>query len=295
MAVNLLHQRTGMLALTISVPDGMTVGLTDLDFTVRFISAASARALERGYALVIAPPTGNMSFGSLAVDGGIVIDPLAADASVAALEERGLPVVTSGRDPALPAEAGWWVDNDIEGATGQLLDHLRDTGAERIAMIAPPSVYSYSLDYRRGYERWCEKAGCPPNIAEAESGLTEMAAYETAMRLLTAEPRPDAIYGALDRYALAAILAASTLGLRVPADLRVAAGIDSDVGRSCDPPITAIDLHPGLVGEAAVELLLERVEGPGGAPKHSVLPTTLHVRASSVDGPVGRPAPQPPR
>lgn len=281
-AVNLLRRRTGILALTTSVAEGASIGFSDLDFTVRFVTSATATALENGYALIIVGAHGGTSLHSLSVDGGIVIDPLAADHSIGALARRGIPVVTSGRDPSQPADSGWWVDNDIEDASVRLLDHLAKSGARRVGMIAPPNGYSYTDDYRRGYEKWCRRHRQRPMIEIAGTGVTESAAFDGAVRLLSRPDRPDAVYAALDRYALAVLLAASSLGLSVPGELLLGAGIDSDVIRSASPPVTAVELHPDQVGSAAVDLLLKRIESAQAPPEHMVVPSTIHERASSV-------------
>ena len=280
-AVNLLHRRTGVLALTLSAPDGVTVGLMELDFFVRFVNAATAAALDRGYALILAPPSGASSFDAVDVDGGIVIDPVGRDPLLAVLERRGIPAVTSGRDPTRPETEGAWVDNDLAASTRMLLDHLVDAGARSIGLVAPPAVYSYGVDYRRGYEEWCAARGAEPRIAEASHGLTETAGYEAAIRLLSADPRPDAIFAALDRYALGTLLAASARGLRVPADLLVAGGTDSELTRNANPPITGLDLHPERSGRRAVEMLVARIEDPALPERPVRLPAELVPRAST--------------
>ena len=280
-AVNLLRRRTGVLALTLSAPEGMAVGLMELEFFVRFVNAATAAALDRGYALILAPPSGASSFDAVDVDGGIVIDPVADDPLLRVLERRGIPAVTSGRDPARPENEGAWVDNDIVASTHALLDHMVDAGARSIGLVAAPTVYSYGIDYLRGYEEWCAASGAEPLIADAANALTETAGYEAAARLLAADPRPDGIFAALDRYALGTLLAASARGLRVPDDLLVAGGTDSERARTADPPITALDLHPERNGRHAVEMLIARIEDPAPPERPVIVPADVVPRAST--------------
>jgi DNA-binding LacI/PurR family transcriptional regulator len=280
-AVNLLRQRTGVIALTISAPEGMPIGLMQLDFYVHFINAATSAALDRGYALILAPPAGARSFDAVDVDGGILIDPLADDPLIDAMHARGIPVVTSGRDPEKPDDEGVWVDNDIAPSTHALLDHLVEAGARTIGLVAPPEVYSYGIDYRRGYEEWCEATGAEPRIANATDGLTETAGFHAAMQLLGDSDPPDAIFAALDRYALGTLSAAAARGLRVPDDLLVAAGTDSELARKARPPITALDLHPERNGEIAVKMLVERIDAPATPDDHVVVPADVVLRGST--------------
>jgi DNA-binding LacI/PurR family transcriptional regulator len=280
-AVNLTRRRSGVIALTVSSPAGMSVGLTDLEFFVRFVNGATTEALELGYALVLVPPRGAFAFDAIAVDGGILIDPLVDDALLIDCDNRGIPVVTSGRDPSGTHPA--WVDNDLVASSRVVLEHLHERGARRIGLVAPPPIYSYGLDYRLGYEEWCAAHGCEPLIVEAEGALTETAGYTAAMSLLERADRPDAIYATLDRYALGTLLAAEALGLSVPAELLVASGIDSDLVRAASPSITALRLHPEECGRRAVVMLTAQIEDPSRVPEPSFVPTDLVVRASTAE------------
>ena len=280
-AVNLLQRRAGMIALTSSAPEGMPTGLMQLDFFVRFVNGATIAALDRGYAVVLAPPAGAESFDAVDVDGGIVIDPLAHDPLLQTLATWGVPAVTSGRDPSRPSDEGSWVDNDIAGSTHALLDHIRAAGAETIGLVSAPAFYSYGLDYRHGYEQWCADRDVDPQIVEATSGISELAGFEAATAMLQPPRRPDAIFAALDRYALGALAAARSHGLTVPGDVMLAAGTDSELTRTSDPPITAIDLHPEVNGRRAVELLIAHIEDTEAPDEQIVVPANLAARAST--------------
>jgi DNA-binding LacI/PurR family transcriptional regulator len=68
--------------------------------------------------------------------------------------------------------------------------------------------------------------------------------------------------------------------------------VDGAEARGGDPPVTALELHPEREAEAAVELLLARLNGEQ-APAPTSISATLHVRASTGApqhlGPAGRP------
>ena len=78
------------------------------------------------------------------------------------------------------------------------------------------------------------------------------------------------------------------MGLRVPEDIRVAAGSDGDRAYDSDPPVTALDLHPEQVATAAMELLVARIERRVMHPR--VVHAGLNVRASTNSS-AGRGAP----
>jgi DNA-binding LacI/PurR family transcriptional regulator len=231
--------------------------------------------------LALVPPRRPFAFDGIAIDGAILIDPLGDDALLIDCDNRGIPVVTSGRDPSGTHPA--WVDNDLVASSHTVLDHLYERGARRIGLVGPPSIYSYGLDYRLGYEEWCAARGHEPLIIEAAGALSETAGYTAAMDLLERLDPPDAIYATLDRYALGTLLAAEALGLSVPADLLLASGIDSDLVRGANPSITALRLHPEECGRRAVEMLTGQIEDPSRVPDARFVPTDLVIRASTAD------------
>jgi DNA-binding LacI/PurR family transcriptional regulator len=66
----------------------------------------------------------------------------------------------------------------------------------------------------------------------------------------------------------------------VPADLLLASCVDSPALAACDPPITAIDLHPLELGRTAARQLAGVLSGETfDAPE--LIPTTLVVRRST--------------
>jgi len=83
-----------------------------------------------------------------------------------------------------------------------------------------------------------------------------------------------------ERFIRGVLRAASACGKQVPAELLLAAGVDGAEAREGDPPVSALELHPERQAEAAVELLLARLNGDQ-APAPTYIPATLHVRAST--------------
>jgi DNA-binding LacI/PurR family transcriptional regulator len=280
-ARHLAGGKTGVLGLAVSQGAGTPDTLSDFAYFMQLMTAATAAAFEHGYALVLTPvQPAESRWLNVAIDGAIVTDPVPNDPLVAALRERGAPVVTTGRVPGETAEVPW-VDNDHGAATRSVLDHLARRGARRIALVMPPATISYVLDVRAGYEDWCARHGVEPQIAIAGKNLTEGAGYSAALELLDLPERPDAIYATLDRLALGVLLAAQSRGVRVPEDMLVAGNTDSEAGRWARPSLTALNLHPEQIGRNAVELLVGLVEGREPAEPHVLVPTRLIPRAST--------------
>lgn len=277
-ARQLRGRRTGVLAVTAREPSTDGYGLMDVEYFVEVLMAAAAVALDRGYSLTIVPgSTATTSLSGTAVDGVLLFDVLRADPLLAELTAAGTPVVTVGRDTSVPASAGWWVDDDMAAGTTALLDHLASTGARRVALVTGPRDYSYCADAEDAYLAWADAQGRPSLVAhvDVEPG------HDAARSLLDRADPPDAVCAVVERYALATLAVAEEYGVRVPADLAVAAGSDSPAARNGRTPVTVLDLHPDQVGRDAVDLLLARIDGTATAPAHRLVTADVVARAST--------------
>lgn len=280
LARGLAGGRTGMLAIAVSCAEGFTLPVSDFDYFLQVMNAATSTALERGYALTLLPTDGRYeSLDRLPLDGAVVIDPVLGDPIVGHLERRGVAVVTTGRRPDGPADA-CWVDNDHIAGTGAILDHLEQEGARRVALLSAPLTSSYTIDALEAYTRWCSARGAEPVVTTIEE-TSESRAYAGAIELLASDDPPDAIYATLDRLALGVLLAADSQGIRVPEDLRIAGCSDSEASRSARPALTALSLDPDRIGNEVVELLIELIEEGPPEDRHRIVPSVVIPRAST--------------
>ena len=280
-ARSLAGGRTGILALTVSRVEALPFSLADFEYFAQLMNGASTTALEQGYALVLAPSAaGPDLLDGVPLDGAIVVDPVRGDRTLARLHERGVPVVTTGREPD-GAEDAPWVDNDHIAGTRSILDHLAAAGARRVALITSPPVHSYTADSLDAYRAWCRARGTEPEVATVTGSLTEGEGYAAALDLLDRDDPPDGIYATLDRLALGALLAAEARGVDVPGELLVAGCTDSHASRGARPALTALSLDPEQIGVEAVETLIALAEGRDERPPHRYVPTTIVPRASS--------------
>lgn len=281
LARGLAGGRSGLLALTVSSADDFTLTLGDYDYFMQLMTGATSAAFERGFSLTLVPSeTGADVLERLPLDGTIVIDPVPGDTTIDLLEERGIPVVTTGRRPSGRAD-GYWVDNDQRAGTRAMIEHLAEQGATRIALLTPPPLPSYTLDALEAFESTCAGLGVEWIVETVTESISESGAYAAASRLLESAKPPDAIYGALDRLALGALLAAEARGIRVPTDLRVAGCTDSHAARSSRPALTALSLNPEWIGTEAVELLVTLVESGEAAEPHRIVPFAVIPREST--------------
>jgi DNA-binding LacI/PurR family transcriptional regulator len=281
-ARRLVTGMSGLVAVVVSQSPNSWFAVEDFDYFMQLVNAASTKAFDEGYGVVLAPPMSDPDrfWSRIAVDGALLIDPVRDDPAIQPLRKARLPVVTAGRDPS-GSEEDFWVDNDHEAAMRRVLDHLHGQGARRIAVISGPAITSYVSDLRRGCAIWTARRGLKHLWVEVGEGLTEGAGYDATLSLLESRQPPDAIYTTLDRLALGALLAAREKGVNVPQQLMIAACTDSEIARTACPPLTAVSLHPSQLGSQATAMLLQLVRGDEPAERHRFVSWSLEIRGST--------------
>ncbi|MFG2623034.1 substrate-binding domain-containing protein [Streptomyces sp. NPDC048507] len=272
------------IALASSMPFAVAGGTSRLGFYMEIAAAAAETALLHDYALVLVPPVRSGSgLHSVDIDGAIVVEPDVGDPAVALLRERQLPYVALGR-PVSAAEEAPYVDLRGGLVAEMLLGHLREQGARRPALLIGSGERHSSVDARTAYERLAARYGWPPVVATAPETGGEQAGYERCAALLAEHPGTDAVCALVDVFAVGAVRAIRESGRSVPGDVMVVTRYDGLRARTCDPLLTAVDLHLDRVAADAVELLLGRLRGGAGATVPVVAPPAprLVVRASSL-------------
>jgi DNA-binding LacI/PurR family transcriptional regulator len=280
-ARNLVGGKTGLLGLVISQPTRGSFAVSDFTYFTEIMAAATAAAMARGYALVLAPPHWGLGErGPVAVDGAIVIDPLRRDPLVREFARTGIPVVTTGR--ALDSAGdGAWIDNDHVRATRRVLDHLAKKGAKRIGLLTNPTRISYTVDVEDAYCAWCEERQLEPMIKYAPADLSERAGFAAGSEMLRSAEPPDAIHATYDRLAYGVVLAAEALRIRIPDDLLLAMTATNSGAPPQRPTITSLDLHPAKIGRFAAELLVDLIEEREPLERQVVVSARLIARGST--------------
>lgn len=273
--------RSGTLGLLLPVSGDVRSDETlRLDYYMRLAGAAATAAFAREHALMLLPPViGGTGLGGLAIDGGIVADPSPRDERMTVLEEQGLPAVTIGRDLGRP-DHSWYVELDNTANTRLVLDHLAERGAGRIAILTPRAEWAWATETLHAYESWTREHGFPRLVTPVAMQPGEQSAFRAAKRLLAARTPPDAVFVVAERFIRGVLRAARESGKHVPDELLLAAGVDGVYAWEGDPPVTALELHPERMAEAAVTMLLARLDGDPAEPQAHV-PATLHIRAST--------------
>jgi DNA-binding LacI/PurR family transcriptional regulator len=280
-ARQLTSGKTGVLGITVSALGTPASAMTDFQYYLRLVIAASTDALKHRYALVLAPADATATPSHFAaVDGAIIVDPVENDPAVRDLRSNGVPLVTVGRTLGLDDDC--WVDNDHGAATMTMLDHLAQQGAERPALLTSSARVSYTHDVLGAYRTWCNRHGAVPQVAVTRRTGSIDTSVTTSLRLLQSDRAPDAIFATYDHLAIGAARAAEQLGLSIPRDLLLAtAGTGSRTPLGTTPSLTLIDFNPEELGRQAAQLLAKIVSGEPVDQRHVLVKHRLVTRKST--------------
>jgi DNA-binding LacI/PurR family transcriptional regulator len=240
----------------------------------------SAAAAEAGYGFILLPSADERAFPlprflrERRFDGAIVVDPLRTNTLIPLLRRHTVPLVTTGRYQGKDGSALPWVDNDNRGGLTQLLDHLRDQGYERPAMISMKGG-SYATDIEEVF------ASAVAGTIVRAAAISDNEGYRLGRRLLQGRDPPDAILTAGDRQAVGVLRAARELGVAVPSSLGVAGAGDTVLAAHSNPQLTSIRVSVRQLGELSVRCLLSLLDGGDAEIEGTILPTKLVVRAST--------------
>jgi len=162
-----------------------------------------------------------------------------------------------------------------------VMTHLISLGHRRIGYINGPEHYYASALRLAGYREELEHAGIafdPTLVARGDWGLES--GYVAMQRLLEVQPRLTALFAGNDLMAAGAIYALQDAGLRVPEDVAVVGYDDREISRTFRPRLTTVTLPCYEMGQAAAQMLLDRMAGKSEIADEVQVRGSLLVRES---------------
>jgi DNA-binding LacI/PurR family transcriptional regulator len=217
---------------------------------------------------------------------GLLFSPLALSAEDMASRESRTPMVLLGeRTGSEPADH---VAIDNVAAARTATEHLLALGCRRIAALGYEAENPYGTGRLRaeGYEKSLAAAGLPlrPALQVPTSWFhrSDGAAAMTAL-LDSGEPF-DGLFCFSDLLAVGALRVLLERGIAVPGDVKVV-GIDGiEEGRYTTPSLSTVAPDKDAIAAAAVDLLLDRIDGGDGPSAERFIAHELVVRESSSPG-----------
>ncbi|WP_191330141.1 LacI family DNA-binding transcriptional regulator [Frigoribacterium sp. ACAM 257] len=288
-ARGLAGSRGGILAL--HYPYGRR-GVTSSEF--EYVAAATDRARERGYHLLLwsTPIDDVEGLESLVseglVDGVVLMELTPDDDRVAVLTEARVPFTNIGRPDDVAGLS--FVDADYDALGRIAVEHLVGLGHER-AFFLSQSVRSHergSGPLARAARSLAE-AGCSAGLKiEVHHAAVSVTGGRAAFDALTASPAHPTAVIAFNETALAGFVqAAAFAGCSIPRDVSVVALSIGDLAADMtSPPLTTVSPPGAELAVAAVDHLVDRLEGRSTDAPHLLVAPQLVVRGSSAPAPV---------
>jgi LacI family transcriptional regulator len=269
-----------------------TIGIILRSITVPalagFVESAQRVLDEAGYALIIMCSEDRRErelelLGLMArrrVDGIIMTTRAEDDPElVKARESLHCPVVLLDRETA-GLEDTTTVDH-CEGIR-RAVEYLFDLGHRRIGLITGATMVYPSRDRLRGYRMAHEARAVPidPDLMRTDGFDAHSTFSATSSLLGLAEPPTAIVAGGINMLGIV-MQTVRSRGLRIPEDVSLVGGSDTDLARLATPPITVVRWDFSELGETAARLLLDRIlHSPERTPRRLKFPTELVVRSS---------------
>lgn len=160
---------------------------------------------------------------------------------------------------------------NFEGAIRTTYQYLAKLGHEKIAFIGgvewvhslrDPNVLRRSEEHRYlAYSRLMQQYGHHYACVEWVDDWSSQGGYEAMKNILTRGDLPTACIIASDHMAVGALHALHEAGVTVPQEMSIVGFNDIEVAAFVNPPLTTVHAHTELLGETAVKMLVERMEG----------------------------------
>ncbi len=197
------------------------------------------------------------------------------------LIDSGIPIVFYDRI-CTGVNASRVVVDDYMGAFNAVT-YLINTGCRRIAFYGSPMQLEISKNRFNGYKDALLKQGLPYDEHLTRICDNRRDAEMVTPELFDGDYYPDAFFAVNDDTAVGILYTVKRMGLRVPEDISICGFTNGQQAVACDPMLTTVEQRGNRVGEEAVEILIDKVEGrmPMDKIEKRVVRTSLIIRGTT--------------
>jgi DNA-binding LacI/PurR family transcriptional regulator len=249
------------------------------------IRAAFDRAWERGYVVLLAEDGGDSTavsayerlVGEGRIDGVLVASARPGNPLLERFAGDFVPCVfVNRRHPG----SGRNVSMREEDAGRIAAQHLLKLGHRRLGHLAGPPDLDTASRRREGFVEAATEAGA--DVVVESAPFEERGGFEAMRRLLGERSRPTGVFVSNINQAVGAMAGARAARRHVPTDLSLVGYDDDPVGEYLEAPLTVVAMPLEELGAAAVDSLIDQIEG--AEPRDIVIdtPPRLVVRASTA-------------
>jgi DNA-binding LacI/PurR family transcriptional regulator len=211
------------------------------------------------------------------IDGLLIASTRIGRSDHGAFLEDGLPCVfVNRRRPG----SGRNVSMGDDEAGRIAARHLLESGHTEIGHVAGPADLDTARRRTEGFIEVLAAAGVEPTRVGADFAVAGGALGATELLEATG-PRPTAVFVSNVQQAIGAVSTIRSLGLRIPEDIALVTCDDDPLLEYLEVPVTSIRMPLAELGTAAVDSLLEQIDGQPPRDVVIEVPPRLIVRASS--------------
>ncbi|CBG90516.1 DNA-binding transcriptional regulator CytR [Citrobacter rodentium] len=214
------------------------------------------------------------------IDGMLLLGSrLPFDASIE--EQRNLPPMVMANEFAPELELPT-VHIDNLTAAFDAVNYLHELGHQRIGCIAGPEEMPLCHYRLQGYVQALRRCGIVVDPHYIARGDFTFEAGGNALKQLLALPLPPtAVFCHSDVMALGALSWAKRQGLKVPDDLSIVGFDNIALAEFCDPPLTTVAQPRFGIGQEAMLLLLDQMQGQNVSSGSRLMDCELILRGST--------------
>ncbi len=175
-----------------------------------------------------------------------------------------------------------YITIDNFAASRDVAKHLISLGHTKIGAIAGKDDSLVTSDRLGGLQRVLQEHNIPFNDDWfMRGGYTKQCGKESMEALLSMGEYPTAVYCFSDEIAIGAIKAIKDAGLRIPQDISIVGFDNIDICEYIDPPLTTVDQPAVEMGQRAMQILYQLINGDAIQHITEFKPYTLLVRDST--------------
>lgn len=247
---------------------GLVTGQVNSPHTAAIVSGIAKRFRNLGYSVIFATYEENGVQIEDYLDyllergvDGIISSPIAAgeDCLKKAVDQNVPVLVVEENSGEMQTDC---VQVDCCGGVYQSVEHLIESGHQRIAIIKGPEHKLTAQERLRGYYRVMEDYGYPVRQEYLIPGdFTYQSGYKGIMKLWELEEKPTAVFVSNYDMCLGAMAAVHNLDIRVPEALSVVSFDDFELSVMVRPRLTTVRQPLEEMANAACDLLYRRIQG----------------------------------
>lgn len=183
-----------------------------------------------------------------------------------------------------PGYDGYAVQLDLESVGYTATKHLLDLGHRRIGLIIHNMDFHNVTPLNDGYQHALQEAGLviDPNLISRVPGFDIKAGSLGMRKLLSLTVPPTAIFAFTDLVAFGAMQVIKEKGLRIPEDLSIVGFNNIPAAELVEPTLTTVAAPSLKLGQTAMKMLQELINGTVPEEREIVLPVSLVIRQSSA-------------